>query len=248
MESKEMPVNLEVDGIDIVGRLYTPEGANKLPRTGLIICHGIPAQARAADDQGYPLLAGRFYEAGFTTLIFNFRGCGLSGGNFDMLGWSRDLKAAIDFMYLKVDRLWLMGFSAGAVICIYAVAQDSRISGVVSCACPVNFKFGNKEGLELARRNGIIRDADFPPSTKEWSEGFVKVNPVKWVDMLSPRPLLLVHGDRDEVVPVQDVWSLYHKAKEPKEIRIIPGAGHRLRLSEIAMKAVMDWLKARVTG
>jgi len=248
MESKDIAVSLKVDGIDIAGRLYTPEQDVKLPGTGLIICHGIPAQAKAADDQGYPLLAGRFYEAGFTTLIFNFRGCGLSGGNFDMLGWSRDLKAAIDSIYPKVDCLWLMGFSAGAVICIYVAAQDSRISGVVSCACPVNFKFGNKEGLELARRNGIIRDADFPRSLEEWSEGFVKVNPIKWVDMLSPRPLLLVHGDRDEVVPVQDVWSLYHKAKEPREIRIIAGAGHRLRLSEMAMKSVMDWLKAKATG
>ena len=248
MEPQEMPINLRVDGIDIVGRLYTPERAGKLLRPGLIICHGIPAQVKAADDQGYPLLAGRFCEAGFTTLIFNFRGCGLSGGNFDMLGWSRDLKAAIDFISPKVDRLWIMGFSAGAVISIYVAAQDSRISGLVSCACPVNFKFGNKDGLELARRNGIIRDADFPPSLKEWSEGFVKVNPINWVGMLSPRPLLLVHGDQDEVVPIQDVWSLYHKAKEPREIRVIPGAGHRLRLSEMAMKLVMDWLKAKVTG
>ncbi len=73
-------------------------------------------------------------------------------------------------------------------------------------------------------------------------------SPMNWVGMLSPRPLLLVHGDQDEVVPVKEVWSLYHKAKEPKEIRVIPGAGHRLRLSESAMKSAMDWLKARVTG
>jgi alpha/beta superfamily hydrolase len=245
MESKEIEVSLKVDGIDIAGRLYMPERTGKQSE-GLIICHGLPAQVKAVDDQGYPLLAGGFCRAGFTTFIFNFRGCGLSGGNFDILGWSRDIKAAIDLVYSKVDRLWLMGFSAGAVTSIYVAAQDSRIAGLVSCACPVNFKLGNKEGLELARRNGIIKDADFPPSVEEWAEGFVKVNPINWVDKISPRPLLLIHGDQDEVVPVQDVWFLYHKAKEPKEVRVISGAGHRLRLSETAMQIAMDWLKTRV--
>jgi len=248
MKSKEMPISLCVDGLDIIGRLYVPEQADKLPRPGLIICHGIPAQAKAADDQGYPLLARRFCGVGFITLIFNFRGTGLSGGNFDMLGWSRDLRAAIDFLHPKVDCLWLMGFSAGAVVSIYVAAQDPRVSGLVICACPVNFKFGNLDGLQQARRTGIIREADFPPSLEEWSEGFVAVSPIKWVGRLSPRPLLLIHGDRDEVVPLEQVWSLYHQAKEPKEIRVIPGAGHRLRLDETAMKLALDWLKARVTG
>jgi len=248
MNYKEDPINLSVDGLDIIGRLHVPERVDKTPGPGLIICHGIPAQVKAADDQGYPLLARRFCGAGFTTLIFNFRGCGLSGGNFDMLGWSRDLRAAIEFLHPKVDCLWLMGFSAGAVISICVAAQDSRVSGLVSCACPVNFKFGNVDGLELARRGGIIKDADFPPSLEEWSKGFVAVNPIKWVSKLSPRPLLLIQGDRDEVVPLEQVWSLYHQAKEPKEIRVIPGAGHRLRLDETAMKLALDWLKARVTG
>jgi alpha-beta hydrolase superfamily lysophospholipase len=38
---------------------------------------------------------------------------------------------------------------------------------------------------------------------------------------------------------------LFQKAKEPKEIAIIPGAKHKLRLEEKAMTTVLDWLKAR---
>jgi len=56
--------------------------------------------------------------------------------------------------------------------------------------------------------------------------------------------LLLVHGDTDEIVPVEQAYKLYQKAKEPKELAIIPGARHKLRLEEKAMATVLDWLRA----
>jgi len=65
----------------------------------------------------------------------------------------------------------------------------------------------------------------------------------KYYNFVSPRSLLLVHGDADEVVPLEHAYRLYQKAREPKELLVIPGAKHRLRLEEKAMAAVLDWLK-----
>lgn len=246
----EIPISLCVDELDIIGRLYIPERAGEVSSPGLIICHGIPAQVKTVDDQGYPLLARRFCNADFTTFIFNFRGAGLSSGNFDIRGWSRDLRAAIDFVQPKVDCLFLMGFSAGAAVSIHVAAQDRRVAGVVSCASPAHFRVEGLKGLELlehSRRVNIIKEASFPPSVDDWLAGFSEVKPIKWVDKISPRPLLLIHGDLDDVVPVSHAHSLYRQAKEPKEIKIISGFGHRLRLDETAMKFALDWLKARVT-
>jgi fermentation-respiration switch protein FrsA (DUF1100 family) len=39
-------------------------------------------------------------------------------------------------------------------------------------------------------------------------------------------PLLVVHGDRDELVPFADGQALYEAAREPKSWFPIPGAGH----------------------
>ena len=245
-------IRLEVDGLELRGELHVPSGDK--PHPALCVCHGIPANPPDPTDRGYALLAERFCNVGFTTLIFNFRGTGKSQGNLDILGWTRDLEAALGFLYRlkEVDRnhLCLLGFSGGAAVSVYTAAHDPRVSLVVTCACPADFHSLHQretpmETIQRFRQIGTIRDKNFPSSIEEWQRGFETVTPIKWVDRISPRPLLLVHGDADELVPVEHARRLYQKAKEPKELKIVPGAGHRMRLDEAAMDFVLDWLKAR---
>ena len=246
-------VSFEVEGIKILGELYVPSNREISP--ALCICHGIPAAPPDPKDRGYPLLAERFCAEGFVTLIFNFRGTGLSGGNLDLLGWAKDLEAVINYLYLcpEVDksRLSLLGFSGGAAISVYVAAYNPKVSSVALCSCPTQFDFlANREKveplLEHFRHIGVIRDRDFPPSISQWLEGFRQVSPIQWIDKISPRPLLIVHGEEDEVVKVSHAWSLYNKAKEPKELAIIEGGEHRLRLNEKAMNIVIGWLREKI--
>jgi alpha/beta superfamily hydrolase len=250
MEAKE--INLKADGLELAGELHIPSGDQVHP--ALCICHGIPATPPDPTDRGYAQLAQKFCHAGFATLIFNFRGTGRSEGNLDILGWSRDLQAAIDFLYnlKEADKthFCLLGFSGGAAVSVYTAAQDPRVSAVVTCACPADFhSLSQKETpldtIQRFRQIGAIRDKDFPPSIEDWQKGFDAITPINWIDKISPRPLLLVHGDADELIPLEHAQKLYQKAKEPKELKITPGAGHRMRLEKSAMDFVLDWLKAR---
>ena len=246
-------VALAVEGISIAGQLYLPAEDDRTPYPAVCVCHGIPADVPDPSDAGYPLLAERLCEQGFAVLIFNFRGTGASGGNLDILGWIKDLAAAIDYLHPlpEVDnsQLSLLGFSGGAAVSVYTAAQDKRVSAVASCACPAEFAFLAETNepqsiIDHFRRIGAIRDRDFPPSTEEWLNGFRLISPVKYVAEIAPRPLLLVHGNEDEIVDVTHAHQLYDKAGEPKEISIIEGAGHRLRQDERAMAIVISWLKA----
>lgn len=250
MDSRE--ISLKVDGLKLGGEIFIPPGNKPCP--ALCICHGIPATPYNPDDKGYATLAQRFCAAGFTTLIFNFRGTGRSQGNLDILGWSRDLQAALDFLcdLEEIDKrhVCLLGFSGGAAVSVYIAAHDPRVSSIVTCACPAEFSsLENKEtassSIEHFREIGAIKDEDFPLSTEEWLKGFETVSAIRWIDKISPRPLLLVHGDADEVVSLEHAYKLYEKAKEPKELTVIPGAKHKLRLEEAAMATVLDWLEAR---
>jgi len=247
-------VTLTVDNLRLPGEVYFPENT-KRPCPALCLCHGIPSgQPSSSDDRGYPGLAERFCAAGFIALIFNFRGAGLAQGNLDMLGWAQDLKAAIDYLASldEVDksRLCLLGSSAGAALSVYAAANDPRVSCLVTLACPAEFGFlTDKQRAEATidhfRSIGVIRDKDFPLSVDEWLEGFSTVSPMRWIGRISPRPLLMIHGEKDDLVPVEHAYKLYEKAGEPKELVIIPGAGHRLRLEEKAITNALDWLKIR---
>ncbi len=242
---------MRVEGLEIVGEVYIPGYPDKERYPALCICHGIPARPPDPSDRGYPLLAERFCAAGFVVMIFNFRGAGASQGNLDLPGWARDLEAVIDFLgnLKETATLSLMGFSGGAAVSIYVASRCPRVSAVVACSCPSKFdspfNMEPKPLIDHFRRIGTIRDSDFPPSLEEWFEGFKLVSPEEWVGKIAPRPLLIVHGEEDEVVGVHHAWTLFHRAREPKEIAIIPGAGHRLRQDEMAMNTVMDWLKGK---
>ena len=244
-------VVLEVDGLRIAGQLYLP--GDRSPYPTVCLCHGIPAKSPDPEDKGYPWLAERICHQGFAVFIFNFRGTGDSGGNLDILGWTRDLKAAIDYLCTlpEVDgsQLSLLGFSAGAAISIYGAAQDKRVSSIIACACPAEFTFLTEVDepqsvIDYFRSIGIIRDVDFPYSAEEWLSGFRLISPIKYVAEVAPRPLLLMHGNQDETVDVSHAYKLYDRAREPKQIIIFDGAEHGLRQNDRAMAIVIDWLKS----
>lgn len=244
-------VTLTVDGLRIRGQFFTPGDTNSYP--AICICHGIPSGQTDPLDRGYPSLAERFCREGFTTFIFNFRGARNSEGNFDIMGWTRDLTAAIDYLMAQIEvdktRLALVGFSAGAAVSIWVAAQDSRIGAVASCACPAELSriFGDPPTLiAYFRKIGIIRDADFPASPDAWTAGFRLVNPLAAIHYLAPRPLLVLHGSRDDLVPVENALQLFQAAEEPKQLLIVDGSSHQLRQDDRAVVLIIEWLKSKL--
>ncbi len=247
-------VALEVDGLTISGQLYLHGRGDRTPYPTVCVCHGIPDKSPDPSDGGYPLLAERICRHGFAVFIFNFRGTGASGGNLDIPGWTRDLKAVIDYLYAlpEVDRsrLSLLGFSGGAAVSVYVASQDKRVSSIVTCACPAEFNFllnadDPQSIIDHFHSIGAIRDEGFPPSTEKWFNGFKLISPIRYVAGIAPRPLLLVHGSKDEMVEVSYAYKLYDNAEEPKQLIIVDGAGHRLRQNDKAMAIVIDWLKSQ---
>ena len=250
-------VTLEVDSLEIVGHLYLPRNVDMIPYSTVCICHGIPEKTSAPGDRGYPLLAENICRQGFAVFIFNFRGTGVSDGNFDILGWTRDLEVVIDYLCAEVyvSKISLMGFSGGAAVAVYVASRDKRISSIVACSCPAEFSWFNgiddpQPVVDYFRDVGIIRDEGFPPSVDEWLAGFRLVSPVKYIAGISTGHLLLMHGSLDETVDVSNARKLYAAAREPKQLIIVDGAGHRLRRDDSAMASAIEWLKfcAKIDG
>jgi alpha/beta superfamily hydrolase len=244
-------ISWKSNGLKILGEVYIPAGRGR-PFPALVICHGIPSKVKEPHDRGYPLLAERFCQEGFFVLIFNFRGAGLSEGDFDILGWARDLEGALDYLALRREldqkRVFLMGFSGGAAVSIYVAAHRKEIAGLVSCASPADLGDltrgkGLEDFLTHARDVGIIKDTSFPVSIKEWKRNFRTVKPLDWVDRIPPRPFLIIQGTEDNIVDVSHARNLYEKVRGKAELFLIEEAGHRLRLDERAMKKTIEWLK-----
>ncbi len=244
-------INLRSDGLKIAAQLFLPEDVAP-PYPAAILCHGIPSGVVDPADGGYPLLARTMAESGFAAVVFSFRGTGASEGNFDILGWTHDLEAVIEYLWTLPDiddaHISLVGFSAGAAVSICVAARDKRISGVVACASPADFDEISESGkteqsIAYFRKIGIIRDKSYPPAVDTWVNDFRRTNALHNVAGIAPRPLLLVHSTADPVVPVIDSRKLYEKAGEPKQLVILEGGEHRLRRSDQAVAAIINWLK-----
>ncbi len=248
------PVSFLSDGLRLTGGLARPLHASGegMGLPGLCLLHGFPS-GRAPDsgappDPGYAGLARWFAASGLVTLVFNLRGAGDSEGDFDIEGWVRDGEAALDFLASQpgIDpaRLALWGSSMGAATAIALAVRRSEVAAVVACSTPacLELRSNPEDAVRNYRAVGIIRDADFPPSLEEWQEGFRRVRPLQWVGHIAPRPLLLVHGTEDPMVPFSDAQALYDAAGEPKSLLPIVGAGHRLRNVPEAVEGARDWI------
>ncbi|MDI9457699.1 MAG: prolyl oligopeptidase family serine peptidase, partial [Bacillota bacterium] len=76
-----------------------------------------------------------------------------------------------------------------------------------------------------------------------WLKGLHSVRPLSYVARISPRPLFIVHGTGDELIPYQHALKLFEQAGEPKKLLIIPGAAHQLRKNREAVSECLEWFK-----
>lgn len=255
---QEEALEIQVEGIELVGRVCWPEkgpGSSSHKNAPLLIlCHGIPGskpdQKTVEEDGGYPALAERCCREGFPVFYFNFRGTGESGGNFDLSGWKRDLAAWLDYWEKREPgrAFWLWGFSGGAAVSACVAARDPRVRAALLAACPAHFdglfRRDELEGIiDRFRDLGIIREAGFPPDPEQWLKDILSINPEQCIEGAASRPLLLVHGSEDDIVPLEHAFRLQEKTGGRARLIIVPGAGHQLRKEEKAVANCLEWMK-----
>lgn len=240
--------SFESAGLTLASYFARPNGvAGRLP--GMVLCHGFPIGPLDARQSAgtFPQLIDRIAnEVGFAALTFTFRGCGASEGDFSLQGWVDDLRAAIDHLVRThdVDGVWLVGTNTGASLALCVAADDPRVRGCAALSGRADFDdwaAQPRRFLEHAREIGAIRRAGFPPNFDEWTRELRRFRPVDAARRFAPRPLLVLHGDDDESVPAADARVLA-QAHGAAELRVIPGAGHRLRHDPRAVAVLLGWL------
>lgn len=211
--------------VDVPGR--PPLAAWYLPsRNGaaLLLVHGSMGD-RAGLWQEARVLAA----AGFGVMLVDMPGHGESQGEVDWgAGGRAALSAALTSLLAQpgVDpaRVGAMGFSMGGMLVAQVAAEDERIRAVVLSGC---FSDARRQTLFEFRSWGPI--TGWPAVWAYRAVGFDDSDrrPIDVIGRLAPRPLLIVHGADDGVVPATMATELYSAAAGPaRELWIIPGAGH----------------------
>ena len=178
---------------------------------------------------------------GFNALIFDYRGYGDSEGVPSLAGMQLDIDAAMRHLVedpaIDPDRIVVYGQSLGGALAIAYVAHSayrSHIRAVVIDSAFSDYRL-------IVRQKLASTWLTWPLQWLPWMTVDDTYSPAASVASISPLPLLLLHGDKDEVVPFEHSQMLFELARDPKELWIVPGAGHT---ESVASEAVRKRLVA----
>jgi fermentation-respiration switch protein FrsA (DUF1100 family) len=213
------------DGLTLRG-WFIPATA---PCGTVIFCHG-HGGSMDPDVQYVPA----FHERGYNVLMFDFRAHGRSDGNLVSMGSleQRDLLGAVDWLCSRgSQRVGVLGFSMGGRVAISTASQTEAIVAVVSDGGPVTLLEAVAAGSRERGLPGFL--ASLVARLTLWLAGrrvgcdLSQADAVYCIPQLAPRALMLIHGGRDPYVSTSAVEALFAAAGEPKELWIVPDAGHR---------------------
>jgi len=228
-------------GENCLAILFEPDTPKPWPT--ILLCHGFPGI-----DKHYDLAEG-FRENGFLSLIIHYRGTWGSDGAFSFFGALDDASAALDYLESREDvlksKLAIFGHSMGSWVAIITAARDPRIKAIVSASGIGDMsKYKRADTPTLEPYYQFVKGLTPEIIKEERKMRERKYNPIDYVDTLSPKPLLIVHGDSDAWVDVRHSKLLYNKAKEPKELYIIENTDHRFtRKRRKVIKKIVKWMK-----
>jgi len=227
-------VSFQSEGHKISGVLHLP-GTESPPC--VIASHGLLS---SKNSEKYIALGERISKEGMGMLRFDFRGIGESEGGEEDHTISKkivDLSSAIDFArsYPGLGgRIGLVGSSLGGFLSLNKASTDKEIKAVVIWATPLHM-----DDLRSKERN---EDTPLPP------EPFFEDLPKHRLLPLLPKVshCLVIHGEKDELVPVDQALEIFLNLNVPKELHIIGGADHRLTdplHRHRAIELTVDWFK-----
>jgi len=195
----------------------------------VVFCHG-RFGSKDSDLKYVPF----FREAGYSSFLFDFRGHGRSEGDYTSFGFHerQDLLGAIGFLGEKgISSVGVIGFSLGGAVGITTAATCEEIRVVIADGAFVELRStlargAQKRGFPLVLIR-LLGPLILSLAGRRVGGDLEESDPLRWVDKIAPQALFIIHGGEDPYVSTDDVQRLYDRAGEPKELWIVPEAGHR---------------------
>jgi hypothetical protein len=179
----------------------------------ILFCHG-----NGGNVTTYRWNAEQMAARGFDVLMFDYRGYGRSEGEIsDEWGLYADGDAAYDYLTrtrgVRPEQLALYGQSLGTAVTIDLAARRPSAALVV----------------EMGLSSASAMAETVTPWLPRWLHWLGKNRFESARKLTNVRcPVLITHGARDSLIPVEQGRALYEAAREPKRLLIIPDADHDL--------------------
>lgn len=191
----------------------------------ILILHALTGKK---ENRTINFLAKTLPEYGFNTIQFDFSGHGESEGKMEEATVTKQL-GDIDVVLSQIkqistNKIILIGNSFSVITSLAFAANTDSVIGLILLSGRANYlKYIDtleKEGKTFKLADNIFVGEGF-------IEDYKKYNPLQNLNHINV-PVLIIHGEKDEIIPKEDAIILYdNSASKHKEIGIITGADHR---------------------
>lgn len=178
----------------------------------ILYLHGNGGELSGRDDR-----FAAYQAQGFGVLFVSYRGYGASTGSPSEEGLVRDARAAYDWLIAQGigrDAIMLVGESLGSGVAVQLAAE--RPVGAVALEAPYY------SAADIAA--SIYWWLPVRLLMKDKFDSFLHIGKVR-------APLLIIHGDQDEIIPLGEGRKLFDSANEPKQMVVVPGGTHGMIFS-----------------
>lgn len=192
------------------------------------------------------------HQAGFAVLLLDARNHGKSDADdfSSMVKFAEDLEHGLAWLKARPEidaaRLGVLGHSVGAAAALLAASRRPCLRAVVSVA-----SFAHPAEL-MRQMMAAYRIPYWPVGwwvlryiEKQINARYDRIAPVTTIRHIAC-PVLLIHGEQDRTVPVEDAWAIYRsRADTNVELWTLPHAGHgSVRQIESHGERVADFFKS----
>jgi len=195
----------------------------------------------------------------FLALRFDFSGNGQSEGEFSKSTYSKqvaEMQEASGVILKKgVRRLGLAGHSMGAVIAVLTAPRIETVKAVCTLAGRLTglnaSNFFSRSQIKELENTGKVSFTSRGRSLQLSTEFFADAKQYDLPETVKSlkTPLMVVHGDADEIIPVENAYQAKSLNPEHMELAVIAGADHMFsndkHRSQI-VKLVVRWFKERL--
>lgn len=162
--------------------------------------------------------ANRFHQMGFSVLLIDYRGYGLSEGSFPTEAQIyQDVETAWDYLIterrVNPQEIFLYGHSLGGAIGIELATRHPDAGALI-----VEGSFTSMRAM-VDYRYEVFRVFPVDLLLHQQFNSIAKVGKLQM-------PVLFIHGTSDDVTPYSMSQQLFAAANEPKQLFLVPGADH----------------------
>ncbi|WP_421383736.1 alpha/beta hydrolase [Bacillus salacetis] len=194
----------------------------------VILAHGY----KGSSEQ-MPGITKFYHDLGYDVLKPDARGHGKSEGSYIGYGWDdrKDYKRWVNLLIneYEAEEIYLHGFSMGAATVLMTSGEElpSEVKGIIADSGYTTVEEELAHQLKYLYHLPAFPLMEITSAVTKVRAGytFSEASAVEQVKK-NTRPLFIIHGDQDELVPTEMADVLYGAATSEKELWIVPGAGH----------------------